>query len=113
LNDELKELRKIARILILANSDTLTKILSRYATTDERKMIWVLIDGVNMPKDIAKKVGKIKRRAVEIFLEELEQSKLVENPKRKPPTRLIDFVPPAWMNLLKKRVVGKEKKVVQ
>ena len=110
MSNELKELEKITRILTLANSNSLTQVISEYASTDERKMIWVLIDGVNMPKDMVKKIGKIKVRAVITFLKELEEARLVENPKRKPPTRLVDFVPFAWIDLLKMKTTHKVKK---
>lgn len=110
MSDELKELQKITRILTLANTEALTGALSDYASTDERKMIWVLIDGVNMPNDMVKKIGKIRVRAVTRFLKELEGVRLVENPKRKPPTRLVDLVPSAWVDLLKIRTTHKVKK---
>jgi len=109
LSDELKELQKITKILTLSNAETLTQALSDYASTDERKMIWVLIDGGNMSKDIAKRIGKIKVRTVNVFLKELEEARLIENPKRKPPTRLVDFVPSAWIDLLKMRTTQKVK----
>ncbi len=110
MSDELKELQKITRILTLANADSLSQALSEYASTDERKMIWVLIDGVQMPKDMAKKIGKITVRAVTSFLKELETARLIENPKRKPPTRLIDIVPSEWIDLLKTKTTPKVKK---
>lgn len=110
MSDELKELQKITRILTLANTEALTQALSEYVSTDERKMIWVLTDGVNMPKDMVKKIGKMKVNTVEKFLKELEEVRLVENPKRKPPTRLVDFVPFPWIDLLKMRTTQKVKK---
>lgn len=101
-NEELTELRKIARILTFAHSDSLEKEISKYASTARRKMIWVLIDGENMPTDIVKKVRttKVKRRTVYDFLEVLEKAKLIENPRGKPPKRLIDLVPASWIALL-------------
>lgn len=107
---EVKELQKITKILTLAHSEALEKEISKYASTEKRKMIWVLIDGINMPQDMIDKIGKtkIKRRTVYDFLEVLEQAKLIENPKRKPPRRLVDIVPASWIELLKDK--SKEKK---
>jgi len=108
LSDELKELQKISKILTLANSDSLEKAISKYATTDKRKKIWVLIDRINMATDIIDKT-KIKRRTVYEFLEVLEKAKLVENPRGKPPRRLIDLVPASWIELLKEKKEKKKK----
>ena len=96
----LKELQKITKILTLAHANSLEKSISKYATTDTRKKIWVLIDGVNMPKDMVTKIGKVKVRAIERFLDVLENAGLIENPRRKPPSKLIDFVPSSWIELL-------------
>ncbi len=49
--EELGELRKISKILALANAQALENELSKYATTNERKKVWVLINGERMPDD--------------------------------------------------------------
>lgn len=110
MSDELKELQRITRILTFAHSDSLEKALEKYASTDVRKMIWVLIDGINMPEDMMNKIGttRVKRRTVYDFLKILEEAKLVENPKRKPPKRLIDFVPASWIELFEREVEAEE-----
>ena len=102
MSGELKELQKISKILTLAHLDSLEKAISKYATTDKRKKIWVLIDGINMATDMIDKT-KIKRRTVYEFLEVLEKAKLIENPRGKPPKRLIDIVPASWIELLKEK----------
>lgn len=102
-SEELKELRKISKILTVANATSLEKEISKFATTNRRKMIWVLIDGANMPQDIMDKIHttKVRRRTVYDFLEVLEQAKLIENTKGKPPSKLIDFNPVSWIELFK------------
>ncbi|MCW4010078.1 MAG: hypothetical protein NWF05_05605 [Candidatus Bathyarchaeota archaeon] len=113
MSDELKELKKISKILTLANAELLEKTIADYASTNERKMIWVLIDGVRFPKDMASEIGNIKVRAIEIFLEELEKAQLIENPKRKAAEKLIEYVPPSWITLLeenKKQTKNKPRK---
>jgi len=67
MSDELAEPRKISRILTLANAKAIEDKLGEYATTDNRKKIWVLIDGKRMPDEIAKSIG-ITTRSVDRFL---------------------------------------------
>lgn len=100
MNDELVELKKISKILILANAKAIESELSKYATTDERKIVWVLMDGKRKSKDIAKSI-EISTRAVDRFLKILESAELIENPWGKAPKRLLDYVPPSWVELVK------------
>ena len=102
VSDQLKELERISMILMLAHAKEIESELSKYAKTDERKKIWILIDGNNMPKDMAKLAGNIKVRAIETFLKQLATAKLIENPLRKPPSKLIDYVPLSWIELFEK-----------
>lgn len=99
MSDELVELRKISKILTLANAETIENELSKYATTDERKKIWVLIDGKRMSKEIAESI-KITIRSVDRFLKVLESGELIENPWGKPPKRILDYVPASWIELV-------------
>lgn len=103
MSDELVELKKISKILILANAKTIEVELSKYATTDDRKRIWVLIDGQKMSKDIAQSIG-ISTRAVDIFLKVLENAELIESPWGKPPKKMLDYVPASWLELIKVEV---------
>lgn len=103
MGDELTELRKISRILTLVNAKAIEDKLEEYATTDNRKKIWILIDGIRMPNDIAQIIG-ISTRSVERFLKALEIVVLIENFKRQPPKRLLDYVPASWLELVKVEV---------
>jgi len=97
----LLELKKMNRVITLSNGSKLESELAGFATTDERKMIWVLIDGETQPPEIAKRIGKTKR-AVDMFLQVLEDANLIEKRKYgKPPKRYIDYVPAAWIELLR------------
>jgi hypothetical protein len=100
VGEELEELRKIKKILTLSQGDALENELSKIASTDERKKVWILIDGETLPDEIAKKVDNIKRRAVYTFINELEKSGWIENPSRKPPQKLVEYIPPSWLKLL-------------
>ena len=100
MGEELSELRKISKILILANSKAIETELSKYATSDERKKIWVLINGERMSKDIAQLIG-VTVRTVDKFLNILANAELIVNPWGKPPEKTIDYVPPTWVELVK------------
>lgn len=94
----LKELKKISKIMTLSNGDKLENEIEKYATSNDRKKIWVLLDGKRQSDDIAKITGKT-RRAVDIFLKTLEDANLVERPYNKPPTRIMDYIPAKWIEM--------------
>ena len=98
--DVLRELRIISKILLFANSAAVEKELEKVAPTEERKKVWVLIDGKRMPKDIATD-GKVGERTVNYFLIAASAVDIVEYTKGKPPRRSLDYVPPAWVELVK------------
>lgn len=100
ISDELIELKKISKILALINAEKLESELSKYANTTERKKVWVSIDGKNMPNAIAQMAG-LTIRATEVFLNHLKCAELIENPRGKPPKRLLNIVPPTWIELVK------------
>lgn len=96
----LEELKRISKILTLAHGKAIEKELSEVATSTERKRMWVLIDGNRMSKDIAQEVG-VAIRSVDRFLKIASAAGLAENPRGKPPRRVIEYVPPSWIELLK------------
>jgi hypothetical protein len=95
----LRELKKISKILTLANAPILEKELSKIANSDTRKKMWVLIDGKRMPKDITKEVG-VSLMAVSRFLDGASVAGLVEYTQREPPRKTLDYTPPSWINLV-------------
>ena len=97
--ENLEELKKITRLLTFAHSDKILLELEKVATTPQRKMIWALLDSKLMSNEIAEKI-KISTRAVNIFLDKTEELGLARNPRNKPPYRLIDYIPPDWLELL-------------
>lgn len=98
-NVTLRELKKISKILILANASTIEKELSKIANSDARKKIWVLIDGKRMPKDLAKEAG-VTQMAVSYFLNAAASAGFIEYTKREPPSKILDYVPPSWIDLV-------------
>ncbi len=95
----LRELRKISKLLLLTNAKIIEEELSKIATTDDRKKMWVSINGSRMPKDIANEV-KVTQMAVSNFLNAGEAAGLIEYKRGEPPWRLLDYVPPNWIELL-------------
>lgn len=95
----LAELKKISKILLLANSSIIEKELSKVANSDIRKKMWVLLDGGRMPKDIAQEVG-VSLMAVSRFLDGASAADLVAYSPREPPRRILDYIPPSWVDLV-------------
>lgn len=109
----LKELKKISKMMILANDSQLEVALAKYATNDDRRKIWVLINGERQPDDIVK-ISGLKKSAVYGFLKTLENSELIERQHGKPPKKILDYVPADWANLVQNTAVqtGKEEQQV-
>lgn len=104
----LRELRKISKILVLANAPIIEKELSKIANSDARKKMWVLIDGKRMPKDLAKEAG-VTQMAVSYFLNAAAAAEFIEYTQREPPRKILDYVPPTWIDLvIKEQQVSKE-----
>lgn len=95
----LNELKKISKILLLANSTQLDIELGKVADNEARKKMWVLIDGKRMPKDIANEVG-VSLATVSRFLDKASAADLVSYAAKKPPIKTLDYVPPSWLNLV-------------
>ena len=96
----LNEIRSMSRVLLLANARLIETELAKVATTNERKKMWVLMDGIRKPKDIAAMV-KVTPMAVSYFLSTGVATKLVDYHAGDAPRRAIDYVPPAWVELAK------------
>jgi len=93
------ELRKISKILLFTNSNIIEAELTKLMVTDERKKMWVLTDGIRMPKEIAKLVG-VSTISISRFLTLTVSAGLIEYEKGKPPIRVLDYAPSGWVELL-------------
>jgi len=98
-NDTLKELKKITKLLTFAYSDKIEAELSKVANTDNRKMMWVLIDGIRGAPQIADAI-KVYASTVRDFLNAAKSAGLIEYQRNNPPVKIIDYVPPVWIELL-------------
>ncbi len=99
-DDTLRELRRISKVLILSNAGAIEKELSKIASSNDRKRLWIYMDGKRMPKDLASLVG-VTAMAVSVFLNAGIAASLIEYERGKPPCRLLDYVPPEWLWLAK------------
>jgi hypothetical protein len=110
----LRELKKISKILLLANAKVIETELSKIAGSDVRKKMWVLIDGKRAAKDIAKDAC-VTQMAVSYFLTSASAAEFVEYNKGEPPRRILDYIPPSWIDLVvkEKDLEGLEKDTAQ
>jgi hypothetical protein len=108
----LRELKKISKTLILVNAGAVERELSKIATTNERKKLWVLMDGKRMPADIAKEAG-VTAMTVSYFLNAGIVAELVEYKRGEPPRRILGYVPPNWIELVKMPAVGETEGALQ
>src|SRR6266540_1840401 len=108
----LKELRRITRILTLSNAAAIELELSKIASSSDRKRMWIYIDGKRMPKEIAAAIG-VTPMAVSIFLNNGIAAGLIEYERGKPPRRITEYVPPAWLALVEPSAVNETKDLPQ
>ena len=90
-----EELIKIRQLLERLARKDLKEELEGVATTDERKRIWALCDGLTSTLDIASKTG-VSQRAVQIFVNELQDKDLITVERRGYPKRKYDYIPSDW-----------------
>lgn len=101
--DTLNELKKITKLLTFAYSDKIEVELNKIANTDNRKKIWVLIDGSRDAPEIAKIIN-ITDRAVRDFLNLAKPAGLINYQRNNPPVKILDYVPLEWIELLPKEL---------
>ena len=101
---DIETLKELLLIMKIANREVIERELSKVASTNERKLMWLLFDGKTHTGEIAKKIGKNKR-TVQYFVNDLVSLGLVD-PQRGFPKRQLDYVPAEWLKLNMK---GEEK----
>ena len=90
-----EELLKIRGLLEILARGELKNDLEGVATTPERRKIWTLCDGLTSTDEVAKE-ARITRRAVQTFINELQQRDLITVEKRGYPKRKYDYIPSDW-----------------
>lgn len=96
INEEIyKELVKIRSLLERLAKKELKEDLESVASTNERKIIWSLCDGLNNTSEIASKT-RVSQRAVQLFIKELAEKDLIIVEERGRPKRKYDYIPSDW-----------------
>jgi hypothetical protein len=70
------------------------------------------MDGKRMPADIAKEAG-VTAMTVSYFLNACMAAELVEYKRGEPPKRILDYIPPSWIELVKLPASGETENVPQ
>jgi len=95
----LRELKTISKILLLSNSQAVKKEIEKVCSSEARKKMWALADGIRMPAVIATE-AKVTTMAVSTFLNVGEAAGLIQYKRGEPPRRILDYVPPEWIELV-------------
>jgi hypothetical protein len=111
-NEILRELRQISKISLLANAKAIETELGKLANTNDKKKMWVLIDGKRRVKDIAKD-GNVSERAVNYFIAAARAAGLINYKEREPPIKLLEYSPPSWIMLTLEKVASAVETVVK
>jgi hypothetical protein len=101
------ELKKIRTILAFSNSKIIEKKLNQIIKTKKRKEIWIYSDGTRTQTEIADLVG-ISQPAVSTFVNDTELANIIDN-SGKGPARVIDYVPPSWVDLISRETENQVK----
>ena len=94
----LRELKVISKILLLTNAQAVKKEIEKICGSEARKKMWVLTDGTRMPKVIGDE-AKVTAAAVSYFLNAGVAAGLIQYERGEPPRRLLEYVPPEWIQL--------------
>lgn len=90
-----EELVKVRSLLERMAREELKRELEQVATTQERRKVWALLDGVSGTDEIASKAC-VTQRAVQMFVKDLMDADLITLEKRGYPKRKFDFIPSNW-----------------
>jgi hypothetical protein len=102
INENLKALRKLKELELRG---PITNELVVFASSNERKKMWILSDGVASTIEIAKQVG-VSPRAVQYYVQDGLKAGFLRLDRRGYPSRTIDWIPPEWERILGGKVQG-------
>ncbi|MHA1972627.1 MAG: hypothetical protein ACTSW1_06535 [Candidatus Hodarchaeales archaeon] len=93
------EMKKNNLLLTISNIDKITAYLESIATTEDRKKIWILIDGKLTTQEIADIID-VSARSVTRFIKLADDAGLVINNWGQPAKKIIEIVPNSWLELI-------------
>jgi hypothetical protein len=101
INENLKVIRKLTEMQLRGPiKDELTK----FASSTERRKMWMLCDGALSTIEMSKRIG-VSPRAVQYFVQDGLTAGFLRVDRRGYPSRTIDWTPPEW-----ERVPGEKPK---
>jgi len=92
INESLKVVRKLTEIQLRG---PIKDELAEFASSKERRKMWMLCDGALSTIEISKQVG-VSPRAVQYFVQDGLKAGFVRVDRRGYPSRTIDWIPPEW-----------------
>lgn len=93
------EIRNIKTILTIMNSKLIEIELNKICSTNDRKLMWIHIDGNKTQDEIAKLVGKT-QAAVSYFISNGKDVGLIDDIDGLA-RKTINYIPSNWLNLIK------------
>ena len=96
-------MRALRKTITFCNSALIEKKLSRIIKTPSRRKIWIYIDGNRHQPELAELSG-VSQPAVSYFLNDAKLAGIIEYPKGKPPSRILDYVPAEWLDLVEDNI---------
>ncbi|MCB2141235.1 hypothetical protein KQH27_00845 [bacterium] len=110
-NDQImKELRNIKAVLTFSNSNIIENKLKSIIKTKPRKLIWIHRNENTTQTELAEIAG-ISQPSVSEFVKIANKARIIDITKKGQPYRVLDYIPPDWLELLedKNQSVEKEK----
>jgi len=95
INENLKAIRKLTELQLRG---PIKSELTKFASSTERRKIWMLCDGTLSTVEISRKVG-VSTRAVQYFVQDGLKAGFLRLDRRGYPSRNIDWIPPEWERL--------------
>jgi len=90
------ELRSIKRTLNIAHSQQIDTYLNDIIKSENRRKMWIAIDGEKMSNEIAEEAN-VTPMAVSNFLKLVSELSLVQYRQGNPPKKIIDHIPAEWV----------------
>jgi DNA-binding transcriptional ArsR family regulator len=89
------EVTNVRRLLEFIARSELKKSIEMVVTTEERRKVYCLLDGLASTEQIAQKAG-VSQRAVQLEVKDLTNAGLIVTEKRGFPKRIFDYIPSEW-----------------
>ena len=96
-----KEISEIKCILLLSNHDLIEKNLEKLISTNDRKLMWIYLDGEKTQEEIAKLVG-ITQASVSYFISYGKELGIIDDSEGLA-KRTVNIIPRKWLEIKKQK----------